>query len=186
MNTIFHKEVAQGWLSVYMDDIAIYTKWKPDKTEQQHQARHRQYIHQVLDKLEENNLYLKPEKCTFEQEEIDYLGVIAEHNTIKMDLSKIKGVADWPVPRNPIKIHQFLGFTGYYQYFIPNYSKIVRPFLDLTRKAVNWDWGKLQMWAFEELKTCICARPVLTQPDFNKQFYLQMDASVYGVGAVLS
>jgi len=42
------------------------------------------------------------------------------------------------------------------------------------------------MRAFEELKSCICACPVLAQPDFNKQFYLQMDASAYGVGAVLS
>jgi len=124
INTIFHKEVAQGWLSVYMDDIAIHTKQKPDETEQQHQARHRQYTHQILDKLEENDLYLKPEKCTFKQEEIDYLGVIVGHNTIKMDPSKIKGVADCPIPTNPMEIRQFLGFTGYYQYFIPNYSKI--------------------------------------------------------------
>jgi len=168
MNTIFHKEVAQGWLSVYMDDIAIHTKRRPDETEQQHQARHRQYTHQVLDKLEENDLYLKPEKCAFEQEEIDYLGVIVGCNTIKIDPSKIKGVADWPVPRNPMEIHQFLGFTGYYQYFIPNYSKIARPLLDLMKKAVNWDWGKPQMQAFEELKTHMCACPVLAQPDFNK------------------
>ena len=124
MNTIFCKEVAQGWLSVYMDDIAIHTKQRLDETEQQHQARHWQYTHQVLDILEENDLYLKPEECAFKQEEIDYLGVIVGHNTIKMDPSKIKGVADWPVPRNPMEIHQFLGFTGYYQYFIPNYSKI--------------------------------------------------------------
>jgi len=185
INTIFHKEVAQGWLSVYMDDIAIHTKQRPDETEQQHQARHHQYTHQVLDKLEENDLYLKLEKCAFEQEEISYLEVIVGHNTIKMDPSKIKGVADWPVPRNPTEIRQFLGFTDYYQYFIPNYSKIVQPLLKLTRKALNWDWGKPQMRAFEELKTCMCACPVLTQPDFNKQFYLSTDASAYSVGAVL-
>jgi len=105
INTIFHKEVAQGWLSVYMDDIAIHTKWRPDETEQQHQARHHQYIYQVLDKLEENNPYLKPEKCAFKQEEIDYLGVIVGCNTIKMNPSQIKGVVDWPVPRNPMEIH---------------------------------------------------------------------------------
>jgi len=136
--------------------------------------------------LEENDLYLKPEKCAFEQEEIDYLGVIVGRNTIEMDPGKIKGVVDWPVPRSPTEICQFLEFTGYYWYFIPNYSKIVQPLLDLTRKAVNWDWGKPQMQAFEELKTCMCTYPVLAQPDFNKQLYLQMDASAYGMGAVLS
>ncbi len=40
MNTIFHTEVAQGWLSVYMDDIAIHTKREENKTEQQHLERH--------------------------------------------------------------------------------------------------------------------------------------------------
>jgi len=104
----------------------------------------------------------------------------------KMDPSKIKGVADWPVPRNPTEICQFLGFTGYYWYFIPNYSKITWPLLDLTRKAVNWEWREPQKQAFEELKTWMCAHPVLAQPDFNKQFYLQTDASAYGMGAVLS
>jgi hypothetical protein len=40
MNTIFQKEVSQGWLSVYMDDIAIHTKWRIGKTEEHHQQRH--------------------------------------------------------------------------------------------------------------------------------------------------
>ena len=59
-----------------------------------------------------------------------------------MDPKKLKGVADWPTPRNPTEIHKFLGFTGYYQYFIQGYSKIAHPLLDLTKKAVVWDWGE--------------------------------------------
>ena len=100
-----------------------------------------------------------------------------------MDPSKIKEVADWPVPRNSMEICQFLGFTGYYQYFITNYSKIAQPLLDLTKKSINWEWNELQM--FEKLKTCMCAHPVLAQLNFDKQFYLQTDALDYGMGAVL-
>src|SRR6266566_5616981 len=92
MNTIFRAEVAKGWLSVYMDDIAIHTKQEPSETEPQHKARHRRLTHHVLDKLEQHNLYLKTEKCAFEKKEIDYLGVIIGQNTIKMDLEKVKGV----------------------------------------------------------------------------------------------
>jgi hypothetical protein len=103
-----------------------------------------------------------------------------------MDPKKLKGVADWPVSRNPTKICQFLGFTGYYRYFIPNYSKIARPLLDLTKRTVDWYWGESQHKAFEELKTHMCCSSVLTQPDFNKCFFLQTDASAYGVGAILS
>jgi len=67
MNTIFHTEVAQGWLLVYMDDITIHTKREKHENEQQHIHRHRQYVHHMLDKLEQNDLYLKPKKCDFEQ-----------------------------------------------------------------------------------------------------------------------
>jgi hypothetical protein len=79
----------------------------------------------VLDKLEKHDLYLKPKKCKFEKEEIKYLGVIVGQNKIQMDPGKLKGIVDWPVPRNPTEVWQFLGFMGYYQYFIPNYSKIM-------------------------------------------------------------
>jgi hypothetical protein len=186
MNTIFQTEVAQGWLSVYMDDLAIHTKPKLRETKQQHLDRHRRYTHHILDKLEENDLYLKPEKCEFEREEIEYLGVIIGRNHLRMDPKKLKGVADWPVPRNPTEVRGFLGFTRYYRYFVPNYSKIARPLLDLTKRTVDWHWGDSQHKAFEELKSRMCCSPVLTQPDFNKCFFLQTDASAYGVGAVLS
>ncbi len=186
MNTIFCTEVAQGWLSVYMDDIAVHTKPEGQETEQQHVHRHRQYVHHMLNKLEQNDLYLKPEKCDFEQKEIDYLGVIVGNGKLQMDPKKLKGVADWPKPNTPTEICKFLGFTGYYRYFIQGYSKIARPLLDLTKKAIIWNWGEPQQRAFEELKTRMCSRPVLTQPDFNKPFFLQTDTSAYGVGAILS
>jgi hypothetical protein len=101
--------------------------------------------HHVLEVLERNDLYLKPEKCAFEQEEIDYLGVIVGRNKLKMDPKKIKSVAEWPTPRNPTHVRQFLGFTGYYRYFVPNYSKIARPLLDMTKKAIKWNWGESQI-----------------------------------------
>src|SRR6266705_5399221 len=135
MNTIFRTEVAKGWLSVYMDDIAIHMKREPLETELQHVARHRTLTHHVLDKLEQHDLYLKLEKCTFKRKEIDYLGVIISQNTIKMDPEKVKGVANWQTPRTPTEVQQFLRFMGYYRYFVPNYSKITRPLLELTKKT---------------------------------------------------
>ncbi len=186
MNTIFCTEVAQGWLSIYMDDIAVHTKRENHETEQQHISCHRQYVHHMLNKLEQNDLYLKPEKCDFKQKEIDYLGVIIGNRKLQMDPKKLKGVADWPKPNMPTEIRKFLSFTGYYHYFIQGYSKIAHPLLDLTKKAVIWNWGKPQQHAFEELKTRMCSCPVLTQPNFDKPFFLQTDASAYNVGAILS
>ncbi len=137
MNTIFHKQVAQGWLSVYMDDLAIHMKWHPGEIEEDHQRCHKEYIHIILDILEEHNLYLKPEKCAFEQEKIDYLGMIVGQGTLKMDPKKVQGVADWSPLTTVTEVRQFLGFTGYYQYFIPNYSKITCLLLNLTKKTTS-------------------------------------------------
>ena len=125
MNTIFRTKVAQGWLSVYMNDIAVHTKQEEHETDQQHIHHHRQYVHHMLNKLEQNNLYLKPKKCDFKQKEINYLGVIVGNRKLQMDPKKLKGVTDWPQPKTPTEIHKFLRFTSYYQYFIQGYSKIV-------------------------------------------------------------
>ncbi len=124
MNTIFQKQVAQGWLLVYMDDLAIHTKQCPGETKEEHQRHHKKYIHIILDILEEHDLYLKPKKCAFEQEEIDYLGMIVGQGTLKMDPKKIQEVTDWSPPKTVTEVRQFLGFTRYYRYFIPNYLKI--------------------------------------------------------------
>ena len=76
MNTIFREEVRQGWLSVYMDNLAIHTARFPHKTEEEHLNRHRQLVHKILDRLKEHDLYLKPEKCDFKQPQVEYLGVV--------------------------------------------------------------------------------------------------------------
>jgi hypothetical protein len=75
---------------------------------------------------------------------------------------------------------------GYYRYFIKGYSAIAKPLLELTRQATLWHWDPPQQDAFQTLKAKTCEKPVLQQPNFTKTFYLQTDASVYGVGAILS
>src|SRR5246500_711215 len=133
MNAIFEEELREDWLTIYMDDILIHTSTNLEM--------HRRRVHQVLDKLERHNLFLKPEKCQFEVRRTEFLGVILESGTVQMDPAKIKGVADWPPPKRLKDVRSFLGFTGFYRYFIPNYSRIARPLIELTRKAVPFHWG---------------------------------------------
>jgi hypothetical protein len=75
MNAVFLEEIAERWMTIYMDDMAIHTKKRDDETELQHILCHRSYICRVLAKLLEHNLFLKPEKCAFEQPSIGFLGV---------------------------------------------------------------------------------------------------------------
>src|SRR5882757_911641 len=177
MNAIFEDEIQEGWLTVYMDDMLIATPDNP--------VFHKKCVHKILDKLEKHDLYLKPEKCMFAQKRIKFLGVMLENNTIQMDPTKIKGVAEWPHPRNPTDVCSFLGFTGFYRYFIPNYSRVARPLLDLTKKVMPWIWMEAQTTAFETLKKLMCSKPVLTQPQYDKPFVVHTDASAYGVGTIL-
>ena len=104
MNEIFRMEVAQGWLSVYMDNIAIYTKPLNGEMEQQHEQWHKQLIHQILKKLQEHDLYLKLEKCEFLKQEIEYLGVIMGNRVLKMNPKKLESVKNWAIPNNPTEI----------------------------------------------------------------------------------
>ena len=135
MNAIFTEEIAEGWLIVYMDNILIATK---DDIQ-----FHKKCIHRMLEKLKKQDLYLKPEKCAFKQCKIEFLGVILKNGMVQMDPAKVKGIADWPPPQNVTDIHSFLGFTGFYHYFIPNYSLITWPLIQLTWKNIPFNWGPI-------------------------------------------
>jgi RNase H-like domain found in reverse transcriptase/Integrase zinc binding domain/Chromo (CHRromatin Organisation MOdifier) domain len=103
-----------------------------------------------------------------------------------MDDVKVEKVRKWLPPKNVTEVRKFLGFTGYYRYFIKDYSKIAKPLLLLTHNTTPWHWSDEQQKAFEQLRDLMCQQPVLKQPDFTKPFAVFTDASAYGVGAILS
>ncbi len=123
---------------VYMDDMVMHTSQKEGETEEEYLKQHQKIINEVLTILEENNLYLNINKCEFEQPCIDFLGVCIKNNQLKMEDAKIEKVRDWMLPRNLKEVWRFLGFTGYYRYFIKGYSVITRLLLDHTKQTTPW------------------------------------------------
>lgn len=89
MNTLFRDLIASGKVVIYLDNILIFTKTLEE---------HREITRRVLEILRKNHLYLKPEKCDFEQHSIEYLGMIVEEGVIRMDPSKVAAITDWPKP----------------------------------------------------------------------------------------
>src|ERR1700676_4984121 len=164
MNAIFRKEIATGDVIIYMDDILIATTGSL--------KYHCSKVAQVLQKLRENDLFLKPEKCHFHKKEVEYLGVIVGKGQVKMDPIKVQGIADWPTPTNVSELRSFLGFGNYYKDFIEAYSTITRPLHDLTKKATQWLWDKPQRTAFEFLKMLFTSYPILRNPDSAKRYIL--------------
>jgi hypothetical protein len=88
MNEIFQDLITEGVISVYLDNILIFTNSLEE---------HHQITHLVLDRMCEHKLYLWPEKCEFKKTRIGYPGVIISHNKVEMDPVKIAEVADWPM-----------------------------------------------------------------------------------------
>ena len=102
--------------------------------------------------LQDHDLFLQPEKCSFEQNEIEFLGIKVNYGQVRMDKHKVQKAQDWPVPTSVTEVQQFLGFTGFYCYFIQGYSSIARLLLKLTQKTTPWHWGNDQQEAFDGLK----------------------------------
>ena len=176
MDEIFRDMRNERWLIIYMDDIFIYTRTLLDN------------IHctkRVLQRLRENDLFCKPEKCEFWKEHVEYLGLIIEENKLEMDPVKLKGIADWPPPTTIKEVRSFLGFGNYYRQFIPGYGDLTKPLNDLLKKDVKFEWTEEQQFVFEMMKKKFQESPVLQMPDPTKPFVLETDASKYASGAVL-
>ncbi len=180
MDDIFRELDERGVVVVYMDDILIFAKTREDLE---------RYTKEVLQILKENDLYLKPEKCEFSKTEIDYLGFIISEGQIRMDPSKVKGIADWTPPKTKKELQSFLGFVNFYRRFNKNHADICRPLYDKLKKdqtfiPVEQDLPALQ--AFRTLKTRFCEEPILRMPDTSRPFQIEADASKYASGAVLT
>ncbi|SJL18813.1 uncharacterized protein ARMOST_22414 [Armillaria ostoyae] len=105
MNDIFKDLISEGKVTIYLDDILIFTKELDE---------HRHIVQRVLQKLRENKLFLKAEKCEFEVLETEYLGIIISEGQVRMDPVKLAGIAEWPTPTKKKELQSFLGFTNFY------------------------------------------------------------------------
>jgi transposase InsO family protein len=164
------------FVTVYMDDILIYSK--------DHQS-HMEHLETVLQTLREHKLYARPSKCELGVESTRYLGHIVSKDGIHVDPAKIKAIVEWPVPRNTRDVLQFKGLCEFYRRFIEHFSEIASPLSALTGN-VEFKWGEAEQQAFEALKHALTNAPILAPPDYTRPFVVTTDASKYAVGAVLS
>jgi hypothetical protein len=177
MNELFMELIDEGVVIVYIDDILIYTETLEE---------HRKVVRRVLQILEKNHLYLKAEKCEFEKEKVEYLGLIISHGRIEMDPVKVEGVSKWPEPTIVKEVQSYIGFVNFYRRFIQDFADIARPLHDLTRKDTPWTWKQEHRTAFEALKQKVTSSPILIFPDDHKPYKVEADSSNYASGAVLS
>ena len=99
--------------------------------------------------------------------------------------NKIEALAKIPAPRNIEQVESFLGLTGYFRKFIPNFSIIAKPLTDLKQKHKKFEMNEQQISAFARLKDLTFQQPVLNIYNPKYETEVHTDASIEGYGAVL-
>jgi len=177
MNDLFRDLINQGDMATFIDDILVATD-----TEEGHD----ELVGEVLRRLEENDLFVKLEKCKWKVREVEFLGVVIGPKGVEMQKEKVEGVLNWPTPKNVKEVQKFLGLANYYRRFIKDLTKIAAPLHMLVRKEQKWKWEKEQEEAFGKLKAVFTTEPVLAIPDIDREIRVEADASDYATGGVLS
>ena len=177
MNKIFAD--MEDVMVVYIDDLLIFTKTD-------NQEEHDGIVLEVLWWLEEHDLFIKPEKCSFQVKEVKFLGMTISAEGIKMNNDKVQAILEWPTPKTVHGVRSFLGLANFYRRFIKDYAQVAHSLNNLTKKDQAFEWKEPQQKVFDMLKQRFTIAPILAFPDIDKQFCLETDASDFATGAVLS
>ena len=170
---------------VYIDDVVVFSKSVEE---------HIQRLREVLSRLREAGLKLKPSKCELLQRRLKYLGHIVSEKGIECNPEGINTLLNWKVPSSVKELQSFLGLASYLRRYVQNFAKIARPLHLLTgfskdkkgrRHRIPWVWKEEHQTAFEQLIQALTSPPILAYPDYSSPFLLRIDASYEGLGAVL-
>ncbi|CAH2093270.1 unnamed protein product [Euphydryas editha] len=139
----------------------------------------------VLQKFQSENLKLNMKKCSFLHDKVTYLGHEISHDGIKPAELKLIAVSHFPTPKNVHEIRQFIGLCSYFRKFINKFAIIACPLTELTKKNVPWLWSNKQIESFNELKKCLCSKPVLALYDTTLNTEIHTDACKLGIAGIL-
>ena len=182
-------------LLFYLDDICVFSSSVDEMLDR---------IALVFGHLKEFNLKIKPKKTFFFQSSVLFLGHLLSKDGILPNPEKVSKVNDWPIPTTAKEVHSFLSLASYYRRFIPQFAKWANPLHDLihpimmTKKCAcvklpplapnlpPFKWTTEHLESFNKLKEALTSAPVLAYPNYDKPFILDTDASLKGLGTVLS
>jgi hypothetical protein len=175
MNHVLRRYIGL-FVVVYFDNILVYSKTFDD---------HVKHLRVVFETLRDSKLYVKLTKCYFYKESVGFLGYIISSKGVKVNDEKIEAIQDWPKPASIADVRSFHGLASFYRQFVKDFSSIVAPMTECSKKGNEFRWSEDAENAFELIKEKLCIALVLALPDFAKTFKIECDASKVGIGAVL-
>ena len=110
--------VLDKWVVIYLDDLLIYSKTKAD---------HLRHLRSVLTLLRTNGLYVKLSKCSFMQEQTEFLGHVISKDGVHTNAGLVKAITEWPRPSKQKEVQQFIGLAQFYQQHIKKFAAIALP-----------------------------------------------------------
>ena len=168
----------------YLDDILLLTSNRPQAA-----SDHIELIDKTLFVLRKFGLLISTSKSHFfQQKDIHFLGHSFNTQGYSIPSDKIKDLIHLPDPVSSIKsLRSYLGKLNFYQKFIKNYSTIVHPLIELTKKKgrIKYEFTKEAAEACRLLRTELSEARILSFPDLHKVFHVFCDSSNYCIGAVL-
>lgn len=173
---VFWELIAEKILILYIDDLLI-----PSSNVKEGLQR----LRRVLNVASDYGLKINWKKCEFLRERVKYLGHVVEAGRISVSDDKTDAVKHFPIPKDARSLRSFLGLTGYFRMFIPQYALVARPLSDLLKKNVEFKFGEAQVNAFETLRRALSEKPVLHLYRTSAETELHTDASALGFGAIL-
>lgn len=167
----------EPWTFVYMDDILLLSETIPQMIE---------LIRKVATRLTTAGLSINFEKSKFFASSVKYLGYIISEGGMRLDPQRLEAMTSYSRPTNTKSVRRFLGMTGYYRRLIQDYSGMAAALTDLLKKSVTkFLWTEEAEDSFQKLRNAMMTAPVIANPDFDKDFHIQCDASDVSGAAAL-
>lgn len=166
----------ENFSMAYLDDVLIHSETLESLYE---------HIQNVFNRLKEHGFNLKLKKCSFLKETTSCLGFTISPDGVSPDPYKISSIRFLPTPSTVREVRSFLGMCSYYRRFIPHFSEIAIPLINLTKKYAKFKWTDESQQAFDHLKQNLTRVPLLGYPDTSKSYVLYTDASDKAIGACL-
>jgi hypothetical protein len=164
------------FVMIYLDDITVFSK-----TDKEHCC----HFKRVFLKCRRFGLSLNPKKSLFAMQEGKLLGHIVSAEGVRIDPDRVEAIQALSLPRSKKEVQAFLGRINFLRRFVSNFTELVKHITAMLRKGHEISWTAESRGSFAQIKKALTEAPVLSSPDYSKDFLIFSFASDDSIVAVL-